>query len=207
MLTLEVINRQGDVVKSLEVKSDLFSADSGQALVHSAVVMQRAASRQGTASTKGRGEVSGTGRKPWKQKHTGRARAGSNRSPIWRHGGIVFGPQPREYGFSMPKRMYRAAMQAALSGKISSWEFKVISDFSIPEPKARHVQNILKNLGVGAKALIVVGEGSGDLMRAGKNIANIKMTSPAGLNVYDVLRYNVVLVLEEEMAKVEELWG
>lgn len=207
MATVDVVNSKGKTVKTLEVKNELILSSLDHPLVQAAVVMQRASSRQGTASTKGRGEVSGTGKKPWKQKHTGRARSGSNRSPIWRHGGIVFGPRPRKYGFSLPRKMYREAMYSALSSKKSEDQLKVVEGFSISEPKTRHLVAKLKEFGITGKALIVTSEGLEMLVRAGKNLKNVKVVSPDGLNVYDILYYDVILVMENDMQKIQEIWS
>ena len=207
MATVDVVNSKGKAVRSIEIKNELISSATDHPLVQAAVVMQRASVRQGTASTKGRGEVSGTGKKPWKQKHTGRARAGSNRSPIWRHGGIVFGPRPRKYNVSLPRKMYREAMYSALSSKKAEDQLKVVEGFSISEPKTRHLVAKLKEFGVTGKVLIVAGDGSEMLVRAGKNLRNVKVVSPDGLNVYDILNYDVMLVLENDMQKIQEIWS
>ena len=135
MASIEVVDQHNKAVGAVEVSESVFGSQPHGPLVHSAVVMQLASLRQGTASTKGRSEVSGTGKKPWRQKHTGRARAGSNRSPVWRHGGTVFGPQPRKYQSAMSKKMYRKAMQSALSSKKEAGELLILSDLSLPEPQ------------------------------------------------------------------------
>jgi large subunit ribosomal protein L4 len=207
MATVEVVNSKGKAVKTLEVKNELILSSSEHPLVQAAVVMQRASSRQGTSSSKGRGEVRGSGKKPWKQKHTGRARAGSNRSPIWRHGGIVFGPRPRKYGGSLPRKMYREAMYSAISSKQSANQLKVVEGFSIPEPKTRYLVAKLNEFGVTGKALIVAGEGSEMLFRAGRNLPKVKVVSPDGLNVYDILHYDVLLVMENDMQKIQDIWS
>ena len=135
MATVDVVDTAKNTVGTIDLSDSVFGVTIKGSLVHTAVVMQRASIRQGTASTKGRGEVRGSGKKPWKQKHTGRARAGSARSPIWRHGGTVFGPRPRGYDFSIPKKMYRGAMQSALSSKQSDGELSILSELPLSEPK------------------------------------------------------------------------
>src|SRR5687767_15965723 len=137
MPTVDVLDIHKRKVGSVELHDGVFGVAADGPLVHAAVVMQQACARQGTASTLSRGEVSGSGKKPWKQKHTGRARAGSIRSPIWRHGGTVFGPKPRSYAYSMPKKQYRAAMQSALSARLTDGGIVVVSDLSVPQPKTK----------------------------------------------------------------------
>lgn len=207
MSTLDVIDRGRAKIKTVELSDNIFAVEPNSSLVHSAVVMQRASLRQGTAATRGRGEVSGSGRKPWKQKHTGRARAGSNRSPIWRHGGTVFGPKPRKYGFRMPKKMYRAAMRGVLSSKYSEGAIVVLAEDALPEPKTKIVAKILKDLNLVKKTLIVAGEHSDDWRRAGKNIPGVKVVLPQELNVYDLLNHDALLVLDGQMEKIQEFWS
>src|SRR6266545_6541299 len=135
MPTVDVVDLKRQKVGTVELPQEVFGCELRAALVHEAVIMQRACERQGTASTLRRGEVSGSGKKPWKQKHTGRARAGSIRSPIWRHGGSVFGPKPRDYSYSMPKKKYRAALQSALSAKMAAGSVMVLSALPLAAPK------------------------------------------------------------------------
>ncbi|TLY41210.1 MAG: 50S ribosomal protein L4, partial [Nitrospirae bacterium] len=175
--------------------------------VHTAVVMQQACARQGTASTLTRGEVSGSGRKPWKQKHTGRARAGSIRSPIWRHGGRVFGPRPRSYAYSLPKKKYRAALQSALSAKLAAGGIVVVSALTLEEPKTRRLAKVLAQMGLTGKTLIVIGEGRTDLERAARNLREVKLIKPEELNVYDVLRHDSIVIPERELLRVQEVWS
>jgi len=184
-----------------------FNKPPNSGVVHAAVVMQLASLRQGTASTKGRGEVSGSGRKPWKQKHTGRARAGSNRSPVWRHGGIVFGPRPRKYSINMPRTAYRAAIQSALSSKQSAGEVVVLSGFRLPEPKTRHVAKKLAELELPGTILLVVDAEDQALGRAARNIRGLTVMDASSLNVYDILRHDTLLVVESQISKIQELWS
>src|SRR5262250_3727844 len=137
MPTVDVLDLNRRKVGSTELPAEVFGCKAHTALVHEAVIMQRACKRQGTASTLRRGEVAGSGKKPWKQKHTGRARAGSIRSPVWRHGGSVFGPKPRSYAFTMPKRKYRTALQSALSAKVTDGRLFVVSSLSLEQPKTK----------------------------------------------------------------------
>lgn len=207
MASIEIVDQTRKAVGSVEVSEAVFGSQPHGSLVHSAVVMQLASLRQGTASSKGRSEVSGTGKKPWRQKHTGRARAGSNRSPVWRHGGTVFGPQPRKYRPAMSKKMYRKAMQSALSAKMAAGELLVLSELSFPEPKTRLMARTVEQLGVTGPVLFVVGKDSDAVFRATRNLAQVKAVSTEELTVYDVLRYRTLVVLKDELPGVEELWA
>lgn len=207
MPTVDVVDSQKRKVGSVELQDSVFGAEADGTLVHEAVVMQRACARQGTASTLRRGEVSGSGKKPWKQKHTGRARAGSIRSPIWRHGGSVFGPKPRSYASAMPKKKYRAALRSALSAKLAEGGVVVVSDLALAEPKTKLLAKTLAQLGLPAKTLIVAGNGRLDLERAARNLAGVKLVQPDQLNVYDVLRYDSILIPERELARINEFWS
>ncbi len=207
MPTVDVLNLQGKKVGTKDLDAKVFGVDPNKALVHEAVVMQGASARQGTASTKRRGEVSGSGKKPWKQKHTGRARAGSVRSPIWRHGGSVFGPKPRGYGFSLPKKKYRAALRSAISSKLSDGEVVVVSDLSIEQPKTKLLAKLLHQMGLKKKTLIVLGEAQVDVERAGRNLQNVKIVRPHELNVYDILLYDSVVIPEGELGRLQEVWS
>ena len=207
MPTLDVVDLHKRKVGSVELRESVFGAAPDTALVHAAVVMQQACARQGTASTLSRGEVSGAGKKPWKQKHTGRARAGSIRSPIWRHGGIVFGPRPRSYAFSIPKKKYRAALHSALSAKLSEGAVTVVSDLVLEQPKTRLLAKALAQLGRTGTMLIVAGQDRSDLERAARNLADVKVVRPEELNVYDVLRYDALVIPEREVRRVQEIWS
>ena len=207
MASIEVVDQHNKAAGAVDVSDLVFAADPHGVLVHSAVVMQLASLRQGTASAKGRSEVSGTGKKPWRQKHTGRARAGSNRSPVWRHGGTVFGPKPRKYQSAMSKKMYRKAMQSALSSKKAAGELLVLSDLSLPEPKTKLMAQTVRRLGVAGTVLFVVGKDNHAVFRATSNLAYVKAVPPEELTVYDVLRYQTLVVLKDELPSIQELWS
>ena len=207
MVSLEVVDQNNTAVGAVEASEAVFGAQPHGPLVHSAVVMQRAALRQGTANTKGRSEVSGTGKKPWRQKHTGRARVGSNRSPVWRHGGTVFGPRPRKYHTAVSKKMYRKAMQSALSSKKTAGELVILSDLSLPKPKTKLMAQAVRQLGVTGTVLFVVGKDHRAVFCATRNLARMKAVSPKELTVYDVLRYKTLVVLKDELPSVQELWS
>lgn len=207
MPTVDVLDIHKRKVGSVELHDGVFGVEADVPLVHTAVVMQQACARQGTASTLRRGEVSGSGRKPWKQKHTGRARAGSIRSPIWRHGGVVFGPRPRSYAYSLPKKKYRAALQSALSAKLAAGGIVVVSALTLEEPKTRRLAKVLAQMGLTGKTLIVIGEGRTDLERAARNLREVKLIKPEELNVYDVLRHDSIVIPERELLRVQEVWS
>jgi large subunit ribosomal protein L4 len=207
MPTVDVVDLQNKKVGTVELPQEVFGCEPRAVLVHEAVVMQRACERQGTASTLRRGEVSGSGKKPWKQKHTGRARAGSLRSPVWRHGGTVFGPKPRSYAYTMPRKKYRAALQSALSGKLADNRLIVVSDLSLSQPKTKLLAKALASFGQGDYVLVVAGEGQSGVLQAAKNLADVKVVSPEHLNVYDVVRAQVVVIPERELGRVKEVWS
>lgn len=207
MPTIDVLDAHKKKVGAVELKNEIFGAKPNPPLVHEAVVMQLASARQGTASTKERGEVSGTGKKPWKQKHTGRARSGSVRSPLWRHGGTVFGPRPRRYGFAMPKKKYRAALQSALSAKLAAGELYVVSDLRLEQPKTRLLEKTLAQLGLKDKVLLVLGDDRGDIETAARNLPTVTLARPQELTVYDVVRARAILIPEREVAVVQEVWS
>lgn len=207
MAIVDVLDLNKKKVGSVELHDGVFGVKADPQLVHTAVVMQQACERQGTASTLRRGEVSGSGKKPWKQKHTGRARAGSVRSPVWRHGGIVFGPHPRSYAYSIPKKKYHAALRSALSARLADGAVMVLSDFSIAEPKTKLLAKALTHLGLSATTLIIIGEDGGMLERAARNLPDVKLVTPEALNVYDVLRYQTIVIPERVLARVQEVWS
>ena len=207
MPTVDVLDLNRRKVGSAELPAEVFGCKPHTTLVHEAVVMQRACERQGTASTLRRGEVSGSGKKPWKQKHTGRARAGSLRSPIWRHGGSVFGPKPRSYAYSMPKKKYRAALQSALSAKVVENKLFVVSDLSLQQPRTKVLAQALKQFSGGDHALVIVGKGHPEIVQAAGNLAAVKVLSANELNVYDVVRAGVILISEQELGPVSEVWS
>ena len=207
MPTVEVLDLHKRKVGSVELPDSVFGAVPDRSLLHEAVVMQRACMRQGSASTLRRGEVSGSGRKPWKQKHTGRARAGSIRSPIWRHGGTVFGPRPRSYAFAFTKKKYRAALRQALSAKLAAGGILIVSDLRLEEPKTRLLAKALTQLGLNSKTLIVVGAGDTDVEQAARNLSQVKPVKSQELNVYDILRYDAIVIPERELPRLREVWS
>jgi large subunit ribosomal protein L4 len=197
----------GDVVKHIEISDRVFAVPFNQAVVHQAVVSQQANARQGTASTKTRGEVSGSGKKLYRQKHTGMARAGDRRSPTRRGGGIIFGPKPRSYRQEMPKKMRQLALRCALSAKVRDEELMVLEELKFDQPKTKPMAGILVALGVDSSALIVTGESEEKVVKSSRNLTGIK-TIPANiLNVVDILSYKMLLMTEAAVRKAEQLWG
>lgn len=207
MPTVDVIDSKRQKVGTVDLPNEVFGCKPHVTLVHEAVVMQRACDRQGTASTLRRGEVSGSGKKPWKQKHTGRARAGSLRSPVWRHGGTVFGPKPRSYAFGMPKKKYRAALQSALSAKFLEGSVIVLSDLTIEQAKTKLLAKALTQLGISGSTLLVIGDGRSEVVQAGKNLSAVTVLRPEELNVYDIVRCRSVVIPQRELDRVKEVWS
>jgi large subunit ribosomal protein L4 len=197
----------GEVVKNIEISDEVFAVPFNQAVVHQAVVRQQANARQGTASTKTRGEVTGSTRKLFRQKHTGLARAGSRRSPLRRGGGITFGPKPRSYRQDMPKKMRQLALRCALSAKVRDEELMVLEELKFDQPKTKGMAGILAALGVDSSALIVTSEPEENVVKSSRNLAGVK-TMPANiLNIVDILSYKMLLMTEAAVHKAEQLWG
>ncbi|MEW6570821.1 MAG: 50S ribosomal protein L4 [Nitrospirota bacterium] len=205
MLEVEVKDKNNNTVEKISLEETIFG-NSKPSLVHEAVINYLANQRQGTHATKTRGLVRGGGKKPWRQKHTGRARAGSIRSPLWRGGGIVFGPKPRDYSYRQPKKAKRTALMAAIREKLSGGEVIVIDDFSIEKPKTKDVLTILKNLGIdGKNVLIVTPERDEKILLSAKNIPDINVARAVDLNTYDVMRHNILLLTREALTRLREI--
>ena len=190
----------------LEVSGRVFDREGDASLLQEAVRMQLANRRAGTASTKTRGLISGGGIKPWRQKGTGRARAGSTRSPLWRHGGTIFGPQPRDYSYKMPKKAWNKALCLAISDRARQGKLFVVEGLELPERKTKAAKAALDQLGL-KHALIVLGEGEEDFVRAARNLAAHKVLRLAGLNVYDVLNYEELLMTAKAARALEQRLG
>ena len=204
---VDVLNMKKQKVGQVELSGRMFSTFPNAVLIHEAVVMQQAAMRQGTADTKGRGEVRGSGRKPWKQKGTGRARAGSIRSPLWRGGGITFGPTPRGYGYAFPRKKGRAALAGALSAKLAQGELVVLDELSLVEAKTKAMVGVLKALGLDGSVLIVSRDESGKLTRASHNLRRVTVLDVQGLNVYDVLAHRHIILVQSDLKRLGEVWA
>jgi len=202
-----VYNSSGEVTKHIEISDGVFAVPFNEAVVHQAVIRQQANARQGTASTKTRGEVTGSTRKLYRQKHTGLARAGSRRSPLRRGGGITFGPKPRSYRQDMPKKMRQLALRCALSAKTRDEELKVLEELKFDQPKTKQMAGVLAALGVDSSALIVTGEPEENLVKSARNLVGIKTIPASILNVVDILSYKMLLMTESAVRKAEQLWG
>jgi large subunit ribosomal protein L4 len=202
-----VYSLAGEVIKNIEISDRVFAVPFNQAVVHQAMVRQQADARQGTASTKTRGEVSGSTKKLYRQKHTGFARAGSRRSPLRRGGGIAFGPKPRSYRQAMPKKMRQLALRCVLSAKAKDGELMVLEQLKFDEPKTKDMMHILVALGVDSSALIVTSEPEANVVKSARNLPGIKTIPASLLNVVDILSYRRLLVTEAAVHKAEELWG
>jgi len=202
-----VYSPSGEVVRHINISDGVFAVPFNEAVVHQAVVRQQANARQGTASTKTRGEVAGSTRKLFRQKHTGMARAGSKKSPLRRGGGITFGPKPRSYQQDMPKKMRQLALRCALSAKTRDEELKVLEELNFEQPKTRDMAAILTALGINSTALIVTDKPEENFIKSARNLAGIK-TIPANiLNVVDILSYKMLLMTEPAVRRAEKLWG
>lgn len=205
MPKVEVLNVSGVKVGELELADTVFGIEPNTHVLHSAVLLQQAAQRQGTHKTKGRSEVRGGGRKPWKQKGTGRARQGSIRAPQWVGGGTVFGPTPRSYGFKLPKKVRRLAIKSALSSKVIANELIVLDQLSFAAPKTKEFVAVLKNLNVDRKALIVTASYEDNVALSARNIPGIKFIEADGINVLDVLVHDKLIITQDAVAKVQEV--
>jgi len=201
---IDVRNWKGEIVGSVELDDAVASYPLKEHLIWEAVQAYRAAARAGTHATKNRSQVSGGTKKLWKQKHTGRARMGDNRSPLWRHGGTVFGPQPRDYSYDMPKKARAAALRSALSQRAQDGGLKVVDHFDIAEPKTKELKAILVKLGLDGKTLLVDSKPTDNLILSGRNIPGLKVVDASQVNVYDVLDCRTLLVSQEALTKLEE---
>ena len=207
MPTIDIIDLNRRKVGAAELRPEVFGVEVKTPVLHEVVVMQEANLRRGAASTKTRSMVSGTGRKPYKQKHTGRARAGSIRSPVWRHGGIVFGPHPRDYRYSIPKGKSRGAVRAALSAKVRDGGLLVLEDLPETDGKTKSLAAMLKVLGLKGKTLIVAGGEQDRLRRAAANLPLVTVVQPEGVNVRALLLHDTVLIARRDLARLEEAWA
>lgn len=207
MPNIAVLNTQGEKVSDIELKEEIFSIVPNVSAMHLVVVNYLANKRQGTQSTLTRAEVSGGGKKPWRQKGTGRARQGSTRAPQWYHGGIALGPKPREYGFSVNKKVRKLAMKSALSSKVQAEEMVVLDSLELAEIKTKEVVKVLANIKSGKKALIVLPEPDSKVYLSARNIPGVKTTFVGSLNVYDILNADTVVVLKDAVAKIEEVYA
>ena len=203
MPTVDVYNLNSEVTGQLELSDAIFGVPVKAHVLHEVVVYQLAKRRAGTAKTKGRSEVSGGGKKPWRQKGTGRARAGTSRSPLWRGGGTAHGPQPRDYEMKVPKKVRRLALKMALSQKVLDAGFKVIDSFKLEKIRTRDFVDLLDRFELG-KTLVVLPEHDEIIEKSARNIPNVKVLRSEGLNVYDLLNYHAVVLSRECVSRIEE---
>jgi len=206
MANVSVLNMEGKVVGTIELNDAVFGVEINEHLVHMAVVNQLANNRQGTQKAKTRSEVSGGGRKPWRQKGTGHARQGSTRAPQWTGGGVVFAPVPRDYTFKMNKKEKRAALKSALTSRVQADKLIVLDELTMNAPKTKAMQTVLNNLNV-EKALIVTKENDANVVLSARNIPSIKTALVNTINVYDVMKYNTVVLTKDAVAAIEEVYA
>ena len=204
MANVSVYNIEGKEVETIELSDAVFGVEINEHLVHMAVVNQLANNRQGTQKAKTRSEVSGGGRKPWRQKGTGHARQGSTRAPQWTGGGVVFAPVPRDYSFKMNKKEKRAALKSVLTAKVEEKKFIVVDEIKFDEIKTKNFANMLKNLDV-KKALVVLEDENATI--SAKNIADVKTAKVNTINVYDILKYNTVIATKDAVRNIEEVYA
>ena len=208
MPEIEVKDRKNNTVEKMALRDDLFAVKAKEGVLHEGIINYLANQRQGTHATKTKGLVRGGGKKPWRQKHTGRARAGSIRSPLWRGGGTVFGPQPRDYSYKLPKKVKRLGLVAALSKKFEGGEVIVLDSLSLEKPKTKEMVGLLKDLGIsGRSVLIVLPEKEDIISLAARNIPAVNVVRVADLNTYDVLAHRVLLMTKNAALRFEELKG
>lgn len=207
MPNVKVFSAAGKKVGTMDLSEEIFGIVPNMSAVHLVVVNYLANQRQGTQSTLTRSEVSGGGKKPWRQKGTGRARQGSTRSPQWTHGGIALGPKPREYGFSINKKVRRLAMKSVLSDKVANEELTILDKLELKEIKTKEVVKVLEALGSAKKTLIVLPEKDDIIYKSARNIPGVKVTLVNTLNVYDIINCNKMIVLKDAVAKIEEVYA
>ncbi|MDD4125456.1 MAG: 50S ribosomal protein L4 [Eubacteriales bacterium] len=207
MPNVKVYNMKGEEVGAVELSEEIFGAEINESALHAVVKAYLSNQRQGTQSTLTRAEVSGGGRKPWKQKGTGRARQGSTRSPQWTHGGIALGPKPRTYKMSVNKKIKRAAMFSALSSKVASGELIVIDNIALDEYKTKTITAFLAAVNASGKALIVLDKVDDKVIRSAANIPTVSTTQYNTINVYDILKYGKMIITREAVAKLEEVYA
>lgn len=206
MLKVDVLDMKGKKVKDIELNENVFGVDVNDIVVHTALVNYLANQRQGTGSTKTRAEVRGGGRKPWRQKGTGRARQGSIRAPQWMKGGIALGPKPRSYKYAIPKKMRKLALKSVLTSKLEEKELIVVDKLELKEIKTKEMVKVLNNLNT-KKALIVLSEKNLNVQASARNIENVKTTLVNTINVFDLLKYDNLVVTEDAIKKLEEVYA
>lgn len=207
MAKVAVYDMKNTQVGDIELNDSVFGVEMNAGLVHQAVVMQQANERLGTHATKTRSMVRGGGRKPWKQKGTGRARAGSTRSPLWVGGGTVFGPQPRSYAFTMPRKQRRLALKCVLSDKVKSGDLVVLDSLAFDAPKTKQVVELLNVFAAPKKTLFITAEDTDTVEKSARNIPGVKAISAMGLNVFDLLNHDKLFITKDAVARIEEVFA
>lgn len=208
MASVDVINQKGVKVDTIELDDRIFNVESREQLVQQVVVWQQAKRRGGNAATKTRGQISGGGKKPWRQKGTGRAHAGTNRSPVWVGGGTVFGPHPRSYAFSLPKKVRKEALRSVLSSRLRDNNLFVVDKIELESPKTKLFLETVKAMGLDTgKTLFVTSEKNEALSRSSRNLYHVMILPTEGLNVYDLLRYDRLVLLQDAVPKIHERLG
>ncbi|MCM3762382.1 50S ribosomal protein L4 [Alkalihalobacillus oceani] len=205
MPKVALFNQSGSQVGDIELAESVFGIEPNESVLHEAVVMQQASLRQGTHKTKGRSEVRGGGRKPWRQKGTGRARQGSIRSPQWVGGGVVFGPTPRSYSYKLPKKVRRLAIKSALSSKVQAEEIVVLENLALDAPKTKEMAAVLAGLSVDSKALVVTADYNEAVALSARNLPGVTFVTADGVSVLDVLKHDKLVITKEAVEKVEEV--
>ncbi len=206
MPKVDVYDLSGQIVGQRELLDTVFAVPVNRSLLHQAVVAFQANQRSGTADTKRRSDVRGGGRKPWRQKGTGRARAGTTRSPLWRHGGVTFGPHPRDYTQKFPRKMRRAAIRQALSAKLDAAELKVVTKLTFGERRTKQVAELLRTLDLGTNVLFITAQPDENFKASARNFKNVHTVTTDSLNVYSLLRYHRIVFDEDAIARVEEVF-
>jgi len=204
MPKVALYNREGSQVGEIQLNDEIFGIEPNESVVHEAVLVQQASLRHGTSSTKSRGEVRGGGRKPWRQKGTGRARVGTIRSPLWRGGAIIFGPKPRDFSYSIPKKKRRLALKSVLSAKVLDGELIILDELSFEQPKTKEMVKVLDALKA-SKAMVVTAELDENVIKSARNIPGVTPSIASGLNVYDILNHDKLILTKDAVAKVEEV--
>jgi len=205
MPKVALYNMKGEQVGEIDLKDEVFGVEVNEGVLHDAVINHLANRRLGTHAAKTRAEVSGGGRKPFRQKGTGRARAGSTRSPLWRHGGIAFPPQPRSYKYTLPKKVKRLALKSALSSKVQKGNIIVLDNLAMAETKTKEFAGVLSSLKIDNKALVVTADVDNTVVKSARNIPGVTPTHASGLNAYDVLAHEKLIMTRDAVTKVEEV--
>jgi len=203
MAVCDVLNTRAEKVGEIDLNDSLFNVEINTGILHEVVCMQRANRRSGNACTKTRGEVSGGGAKPWRQKGTGRARSGSRTSPVWRGGGTVFGPKPRDYSYSMPKKVRKLALKMAMSARNQEGNLVIVDSFELSEIKTKNFVGVMKNFQFD-NCLVVTGDVDDKILLSARNAVGYKVLPVAGLNVYDILKHSKLMLIQSSLAKIEE---